>query len=194
MRTATIIPLLLLLQLGAGSVPLEAQGPLSLEARVGASLPVGSYRSATLAEPGPGFGLHFVYRRSARRSFYIGFDQHRFGCDPESCRGEDLVSTGWTVGTRLRLRPETAFMPWLGLGMLFDRLEGELGPADAALADQVSDLGLGGEVGVGALVRVGGRFSASPGVRYRLVNTRFDDAGLVRLRYLVADLGIVLGF
>jgi hypothetical protein len=189
------MPVLLLLLALLHGAPLVAQGPLSLEVRAGAVLPTGSFRSRTLAEPGPGFGVQFVYRRTANRAFYVGFDQERFGCDPAACRGEELVSTGWALGTRLQLAPEAAWAPWLRLGMVFDRVEGELFHGDGAPpSDDVSDLGLGGEAGVGAVVRVGGRFSLSPGARYRILNTRFDDAGLVRLRSFGLELGMVMGF
>jgi hypothetical protein len=34
----------------------------------------------------------------------------------------------------------------------------------------------------------------NPGVRYGWLNTRFRDDGLLRLRWLAADVGLTLGF
>ena len=184
--------LVLALALTAGA--LSAQGPLSLEVRAGGAAPVGSFHSRTGAAAGASFGAHFTYVRSARRAFYVGFSQHRFGCREGCLPGGDLVSTGWGLGTRLTLSPLSAVAPWLRAGMVFDRVESRPRADTEGGARTVSDLSLGGEVGGGATVRLGPRLSATPGVRYTLLNTRFREEGLVRMRYLVADLGLVIGF
>jgi hypothetical protein len=57
-----------------------------------------------------------------------------------------------------------------------------------------SDVGVGGEAGIGVRVPLRDGVALSPGVRYALVNSRLDDDTLLRLRYWVADVGLVVGF
>jgi hypothetical protein len=57
-----------------------------------------------------------------------------------------------------------------------------------------SEGGGGYEVGVGILVQIGERTSLAPGVRYGLGNVPFDERPNLGLRFLVFDLGLVLGF
>jgi len=67
-------------------------------------------------------------------------------------------------------------------------------PAVGAPVARVSDLSFGGEVGVGGTIHLGGRLSLSPGVRYALSNARFPRAGVMRMRYLVMDVGLIAEF
>ena len=53
---------------------------------------------------------------------------------------------------------------------------------------------VGGELGAGFRVPVGGRFTLSPGVRYVVVDSDFTDVADLTMRYLVADVGLVVGF
>jgi hypothetical protein len=65
----------------------------------------------------------------------------------------------------------------------------EPAPAD------VTALGFGGEAGFGLRVPVAGRFYASPGVRFGAVDSGLpEDQGALRLRYVVAELALVVGF
>ena len=175
---------------------LAAQSPLVLDVRAGATLPTGSFvREGLEAElsPGAGFGLHFTLQRHPWRAFYAGFSQHRFGCDGAGCPGGgELVSTGWNLGTRLSVATGGA-SPWLRLGVVFDRVEADFLEGGDEVG-RVSDLGVGGEVGIGVVMGTARRLSLSPGVRYVLVDGRFERRGLVRMRYLVADLGAVIAF
>ena len=54
--------------------------------------------------------------------------------------------------------------------------------------------GGGYEVGGGILVRVGERMSFGPGVRYGSADVPFWVQSTMELRYLVLDLGLVIGF
>lgn len=192
---SVLLPVLLVAALptqGAG------QAPLVLDVRGGVAVPVATGESgpATKLEAGASYGLHLAFLRGPRSAFYVGFTQHRFGCGQGTCaEGGALVSTGWDVGTRLAF-PLGALVPWIRLGVVFDRVEGDFGDFGGATAPvrRVSDLAAGAEAGIGAVAAVGGRFSVNPGVRYTVLNTRFPEEGLLRMRYLVADLGIVIGF
>jgi hypothetical protein len=59
---------------------------------------------------------------------------------------------------------------------------------------EVSDLGVGGELGLGWRVRLADSFGLSPGIRYTHVNQRLDPDVTFRMRTWVVDLGLVLGF
>jgi len=177
------------------SAPLRAQAPLSVDVRGGAALPVGSFGSPgrAAAEAGPSLSVHFAYQRTRGRAFYAGFSRHRFGCGDGACPPDgEMVSTAWGVGSRLSLRVGGA-APWLRLGVLFDRVMGDFGPPGESVR-RLSDLSLGGEVGVGVTLPLRGRLSTGPSVRYALLDTRFPEVGILRMRYLVTDLGLTLGF
>jgi hypothetical protein len=58
----------------------------------------------------------------------------------------------------------------------------------------VSDVGIGFEVGGGLLVQIGTRMSLSPGLRYGSGEVPFSEYPSVRFQYLIADLGLVVGF
>lgn len=184
-----------------GSGELSGQARLALDVRGGASIPAGSFtrgpRQGGDLDAAPAFGLHFDLRRGRWWGLYAGFSQLRFGCEDDGCRpGGELVSTTWDVGGHLRFRPGP-WGPWARVGLVFARVESEL-PADpgsvADGVDEPSKLGIGAEVGVGWRLRVADRLGVSPGVRYTRVDSRLDRDTRFRMRYWVADLGVVLGF
>lgn len=130
---------------------------------------------------------------------YAGFSQLRFGCVDDGCReGGKLVSTAWEVGGNLRLR-SGPWGPWVRLGLALAHVESDY-PASGAVEEpagsgsRASDLGVGGEVGVGWRIQVADGVGLAPGVRYARLDTRLDPDTVFRMRYWVAELGVVLGF
>jgi hypothetical protein len=173
----------------------SAQAPLTLEVRAGVLAPVagsreGRDRGGRIA-PAGSFGVLFAIERSSSRQLYLGFSQHRLDCTDDGCGGDGrYIATAWDLGMRFDLR-EGDPVPWLRLGLTFPRVERE---RPAPLDAEVSSLGVGIEAGVGVRVGLGGRLSLSPGVRFGAVDTGLPSGGTLRLRYLAADLGLVVGF
>jgi hypothetical protein len=83
--------------------------------------------------------------------------------------------------------------PWLQGGFHTHRIEGRV--REGGQAHALNSQGGGGyEVGGGILIQVGERTSLSPGVRYGLGNVPFETHPNMGLRFLVFDVGLVLGF
>ena len=172
--------------------------PLVIEMRGGAALPVSSFRTGP--DQGgeivraPTFGLHFVYRSSAGWGPYAGFSQHRFDCADDGCPGAEYVATTWDFGAQRTL----GLHGWIRAGVLFGRLEREFAGAGAPPGEGgvagVSSLSLGAEGGAGVRVPLRGRLALTPGLRYGWLNTRFRDDGLMRMRWVAADLGLAIAF
>ena len=193
MRVASLTLLLVLLfaqdaraQLGAG-----------VEVRGGVAIPVGSFENGIVADaglaPGASFSVHLAVPRGTRGALLFGFAQHRFRCTGDGCSGAgDVVSTGWSLGTRLALRPGLR-PPWMRLAMVFDRSEWTF-PEGDALERRASYLGLGGEAGIGLTMQLRPRLTLLPGVRYALVNTHFPRGEPLLMHYLLADLGVLFAF
>ncbi|HZD06339.1 MAG TPA: hypothetical protein VE173_15620 [Longimicrobiales bacterium] len=181
----------------------EGQAPLALEVQGGASIPVGPFTRGPRLEgsldAAPAFGLYFTLRRNRWVGLYAGFSQLRFGCRDDGCTaGGALVSTAWEVGGHLRTSPGP-WGPWIRLGLVLTRVESDY-PAfaadgvGAASTHQVSDLGVGGELGVGWRIGLTDGVGVNPGVRYAQLDSRLDRDAVLRMRYWVVDLGVVLGF
>jgi hypothetical protein len=180
------------------SVPAaSAQQRVGVELRGGVSAPLGGLKEgfAPAADLGPGasFAVHLHVPRRMRSAILLGFAQHRFRCTGDGCGDAgDLVTTGWSLATRVALRTGPS-VPWIRLGVTFDRSEWDF-PAPGDDDRDASSLGLGGEAGLGYTFPIGERSALNPGVRYGLVNTRFPSGERVLSQYLVADLGLVVGF
>ena len=173
------------------------RSPLSLEIRGGGGLPVASFATPPGAGEemggGPSFGLLFGYRRSVHTGIYVGFSQHRFDCARVGCPADGrLVQTGWDVGFRADLSTG-AWQPRIRVGAVFSRVERDAG-SGGEVVRHLSDLAAGFEAGVALAFPALGRYRLSPGLRYVWSNTRFPEAGLVRMRYVVADLGLIVAF
>lgn len=184
--------------LGPGAVParLAAQGsPLSVEARLGAAVPVSSFADGSGVGEGAGAGLAFgveVTLGSGRRSGYAGFGQVRFGCGEAGCpAGEPYVATGVNAGVRVALAPQARVIPWVGAGLLTTRVES---PGVRGSPEGVSELGFGGEVSAGLWVRAGRSLAFSPALRVARVGTELPGGARLSLRYAVLDLGLALTF
>jgi hypothetical protein len=184
----------LLLATAAGAT---AQQRFGVELRGGASVPLGDLREGVVpgAELGPGvsFAVHLHVPRRSRGAILLGFVQHRFRCTGPACGDAgDLVTTGWSLATRVALRTGVS-VPWIRLGVTFDRSEWDF-PVPGGTERFASSPALGGEAGLGYTIQVAERVTLSPGVRYGLANVHFPRGEEVLGQYLVADLGMVLGF
>jgi len=79
-------------------------------------------------------------------------------------------------------------------GIHTHRMEGEVLDAGGDPKRITSDGGGGFEVGGGLLIAIGKRNSMSPAVRYGWGEVPFAGQRAMGLRYLILDLGLVLGF
>ncbi len=184
-----------LLALTPVAAPVAAQAPLVVEGRAGALVPVSGFRTGPEQGGelggGPSFGVGFALERSGGLHLTFGFSQHRIDCSDDGCGGEGLyVATSWDLGARLDFG-SGAVVPWVRVGATAPRVERD---RPDPTADDVTELGFGGEAGAGARVAVAGRFHLSPGVRFGAANTAIPSGGTLRMRYLVFDVGLVVGF
>ncbi len=185
-----------LLALGGAPARVSAQGsPLTVEARLGAAVPVSSFAdgdgAGEGATAGAGFGVE-VTLGSGWRTWYAGFSQLRFGCRDAGCPpGEPYVATGVNAGARLALAPASRVIPWVAVGVLTTRVES---PGAGSSPAGISTLGWGGEVGAGLWVQATRYLAVTPGVRLARVGTELPGGARLSLRYLVADLGLALTF
>lgn len=176
---------------------LRAQAaPLVVEVRFGGSAPVSKLSDGSRVGEGAGagasFGVDLAFSGSSRRTFYLGFDQHRFTCADAGCpEGGRYVATGFDAGFRLNMRTTGTVIPWLRAGAITTRVES---PGVPGSPEGVSDLGFGGEVGLGVYVGAWRPVALNPGVRLVAVNTTLPGGSLLRLRYAVVDLGLALAF
>ena len=170
--------------------------PLVVEVRGGASTSVAHFRSGTRIGEGAGsgasFGVDFILSGAGRRSTYVGFSQHRFGCVNAGCAsGHQFVATGFDGGFRFGLCTRCLVSPWLRLGALTTRVESGGLPGSPA---GVSRLAFGGEAGFGVYIGARSAVALNPGLRFAAVNTRLPGGALLRMRYAVLDIGLALSF
>lgn len=174
----------------------RAQATLSITLSGGGTLPAGAFRDGPgttgQTESDASLGVHFDLRTSSRRGLRVGFSQHHFGCGGACPGGGELVSTGWDLGGSLRFAG-SGVAPWVGAGLVVARVERKGTPLADGPEPAVSDLSVGGEVGLGLVVPAGPRFAFRPEARWVMLNTRFPD-GLLRMRYGVVGLAFMVGF
>jgi hypothetical protein len=170
--------------------------PIVVEARGGAAIPVGAFADGTApgegATAGPSFGVDIAVAGGGRWTPYVGFSQHRFGCEDAGCAaGGEYVATGFHAGARFVPMPGWAVLPWLGGGVVTTHVEAaDLGPTNAGL----SELGVGGEVTVGVHIGSASRIALSPSLRWVMVSPGLPSGTDLEMRYLIADVGVVLSF
>lgn len=190
---------LALAALTALSTPWRAaaqSSPLVVEVRGGSSIPVGGLAHGTGpgegTTAGPSFGVDFAASGAGRRTIYLGFSQNRFGCREAGCsRDGRYVATSLDAGVRISLLTRGPVNPWLRLGGLTTVLEArDLPGSDAG----VSDRGYGGEVGFGVYIGAWSAVALNPGVRFSTAKVGLPGGADLRLRYVVADLGLSLAF
>lgn len=177
--------------------PVTAQSsPLVVEVRGGATAPVQHFRTGTRVgegtRPGASFSVDFILSGSGRRSTYLGFTQSRFACTQAGCAsGHPFVGTGVNGGFRWGLCTRCSVSPWLQLGALTTRVES---PGVRGSPSGVSKLAFGGAAGFGVYLGAWRSVALDPGIRFVAVNTRLPGGPMLRMRYAVVDVGLVLAF
>ena len=177
--------------------------PLQIEVNVGVALPVqelsGEEGFEGEATSGATFGVHFALTTRSYLTWYLGFSQHRFGCERGRClTADDIVSTSWDMGARFNL-VSGPVVPWLRVGVIshiaeLDRPADSPGGSTPTVVRLESDRGWGLEGGAGLMITLGPRFALNTGVRYSRVTTGFGATGDLAMRFLAVDVGVVLGF
>lgn len=192
-----ILAAVLATALAAPPRPLRGQSTFVLEARGGVTVPLGSFATG----PGGGRvagapvgGIQFGLLRGRRTYMTLGFAQARFDCTRDGCRSR-WVATQWDAGVRMEFATGS-LVPWVRAGVVTPTVEHVPRVVDGGDNNAVgtSDRGWGGEAGAGVRIAVSERLSLSPGARFVAVDVgRGGDASL-RMRYLIVDLGVVVGF
>ena len=207
-------PFRLFLALGAAvlaaatpSSVLAQDASLALEILGGASIPVASFASGTgVGEgttAGPSFGVLLTQTGVGRRTTYVGFSQHRFGCVDAGCPSDgDYVATGVNLGFRFALFRSGPVLPWISVGGLTARVESPgvhrtpTGTASHSFDSPagVSSLGYGAEAGVGLYIGAGRSIALDPQVRFANVGVDLPGEQRLTLRTVVVSLALVLAF
>ena len=175
------------------------EGAFAFEIRGGGVLPIGSFRSgkgewAGMTRAGSSFGMGFTFPVPGPLGAFLGFGQRRFDCRGSVCAdGAEWISTGFDVALRLVVG-DRRIRPWLKGGFHSHRLEVSLRGPGGEPDETRSEGGSGFEIGGGLLVAIAERMSLSPGIHYGSGEVPFLGRSALRLEYLVADLGLVLGF
>lgn len=195
------IVLLLVCPLWA-AIPLAAQdAPLLVEAQGGAAIPFGDLKDGQ----GPGMGtatgvslsVVLAVPSEGWRTIYAGFSQHRFGCEAAGCDVDGrYVATGFNLGFRIVPVREGPVVPWIRLGVITTRVEtGDLSASPESAADAgLTDLGFGGEAGVGILVPLGRSVGWSATGLVSAVDSDLPGGASLPLRYFTAHTGLTLLF
>lgn len=170
--------------------------PLVVEVRGGVATPVGSFADGDgLGEgtsSGASIGFDLAFSGSGRRTFYVGFSQHRFVCAEAGCPpGGPFVATGFDLGFRFNLITRGPFIPWVRLGAVTGQVES---PGVGLSPQGVGSMGYGGEVGVGIYLGAWNAVALNPGVRLTRVAAKLPGGSRLAMRYVVADLGFALAF
>lgn len=176
------------------AAPTAAQSTFVIEGRAGTAIPLGpAAEGVGETQAGAAAGVHFALRRGERSYLFAGFSQLRARCDGDPCGGS-RVSTQWEAGMRFDLR-ESGVVPWLRVGAVFPSIERvPLADPDEEPRFGVSDRGWGGEVGAGLRVPVSERIGISPGARFVVSRVGRGAAEALTVKWLVVDLGLVVGF
>lgn len=189
--------LFVLLALPAGGGAQE--GAFAFHISGGQGIPVGPFASEERgwegkSGAGPAFGMGFSFPAPGPLLLFLGFGQRRFSCDESACPpGADWISTGYDVGLRYRIGRER-IRGWVQGGIHTHRVEGEDRDPEGEGKPLVSDGGMGLEVGGGILIGIGERTSLAPGLRYGRGRAPLRNGRTLRPRYLLIELGLVLGF
>jgi hypothetical protein len=187
----------LLLVFAAFPATSAGQASLVVESRLGVSIPSGGFSKGPgggrLAEA-PSVGLQFGLLGGRRTYVTVGFAQVRTDCSRDGCRSR-WVSTQWDAGVRVELG-DGAAVPWIRAGVVSPTVENvPLRPvAEGPLESGTSDRGWGGEIGAGMRFPLSERLSLSPGARWVAVDVGRTGEGDLRMRYWIADVGIVVAF
>jgi hypothetical protein len=198
----SILFVLLLLATGA-LVPQEGSGQESsfaYQIRAGRFLPMGHLRDDEAgwekgARGGWSMGMGFTFPFLGPLGSYLGFSQSRFTCDHAVCpSGKSWETTGFDVALRYVVGRQSRIRPWFQLGLHTHRLSSVVKGEEGQARELHSQGGGAYEFGLGLLVQVGERSSFGPGIRYGHGEAPYAGRSAMRLRYLVMDLGLVVGF
>jgi hypothetical protein len=153
------------------AVPAASQAQLSIEGRLGATLPTGDLSDIDQTA-GLGLAAELMYSVQTNFTIYGGVGHHRFTCD--DC-DTDVTSTGIQAGGKYLFGSNTDAMPWVRGGLMLHRpdFDGDTG-----------DWGAGLDAGVGIDWNVGPAFYLVPALRFNTYSS--ED---FNLRYLTIDLG-----
>jgi opacity protein-like surface antigen len=191
-RTRRLLVPVLLLAAGVAQPALaQTTPPLSFEVRGGAGLPVSDFSDGV----GSGWivGGTVRYQANPGWNVYAGLDFASFPLDEQDSDVDVRIRDyGLRTGIRTDLRFAAApgATPWLEFGLLVNRASVRASAGEMS-ATVDSDWALGFEAGAGVSVPFSPRASFTPGVRYRLYRTGFDDVeGKADVEYFVVDLGI----
>jgi hypothetical protein len=183
----------------AGALPVAAgaqDASLAVEVLGGGAVPVASFASGDAVgegtDTGASLGVRFTMTGQGRRTTYLGFGQHRFGCVAAGCPTDgSYVATGVEAGFRIKLLQRGSVLPWVSLGGLTTRVES---PGLPQSPSGVSSLGYGGEAGAGLYIGAGHAVAVNPQVRFATVGVDLPGQRRLTLRYVVATVGLVLAF
>lgn len=198
-----ILPIGLLVGALAGAAEPAAgqEAPLLLEMHGGAAIPFGDLADGE----GPGMGtttgptlaVALALPSGGWRTLYGGFSQHRFGCEAAGCDPDGrYVATGFNVGVRIVPLRDGALIPWIRIGAVTTRVETD----DLAVSPEsepdagVSDLGFGGEAGVGFLVPLGRSVAWSATGLVTSVTSELPGGASLPMRFLSVQTGLTLLF
>ena len=171
-----------------------------LEVQGGAAFPVGDFRDGVDpgegTSTGPSLQVVFGLPSGGWRTFYMGFSQHRFECEAAGCdTGGRYVATGFNAGLRI-VPVQGTVTPWIRVGAITTRVETRDLAATTRGAPYagVSDLGFGGEAGLGLMVRMGSSVAWSASGLVSTVGSRLPGGETLDLRYVTAHTGLTLVF
>jgi hypothetical protein len=148
--------------------PLSAQSRnVSLEGRVGTSIPVGD-----LSDGGAESGLlaegELIFTPSLNLSVFAGLGMHTFNCEGED-ECEEFSSRGLHGGLKYLFGRSGTATPWLRGGLMLH--EAEVGETDSGFS-------LGFEGGGGIDLALTPRFSLTPALRYHQYEADFGASSI----------------
>jgi len=193
----TILTTSALVLAGLGlSAPASAQNTFGVEIRANGAVSTQD-TERDYNENGLGFEANVQYRFHPNLSAYAGWGWARYTA-LSSIAGPDmdLEDSGYVLGLRFQ-RPFTESSPtswWVRAGGIYNRLE--LEDADGTRVDD-SGHGFGLEGGAGISVPFAGRWSLTPGLRYRTLSRDLEVEGVevpVKMESLAFELGVGVRF
>lgn len=176
--------------------PADAQDRWAVELRANGAI---ATQDVERDEHQSGFGIEGTvrYRFLPHLAAYAGWDWTRFSA-ADALGGSDmhLEETGYAFGLRFEhpFREGSGTAGWLRAGGTYNHLE---------LEDKVGDIGadsghgLGWEFGAGLAFDVGGRWSLTPGLRYRSISRDLEIGSVtttVDLQYIAFEFGVARRF
>jgi hypothetical protein len=159
----------------ASLVPARTAAQVSIEGRVGGSLPIGELADDPGLDQsiGIGFGLDVMYRAAPNVALYAGGSRHSFNCDDCSA---DVTTSGIVGGVKYLFPGGGPTTVWIRGGAIVHR---------ASVDGASRDWGIGVDSGLGVDIAFRRSISLVPAVRLSSYGS-----GPVSLSYITFDLGI----